>query len=41
MAVADGFEFNFGGACDEPKDVAVDVSADRSGAQQPCFVDRR
>lgn len=41
MAETDSFEFNFSWAGSKPKDVAVDVSADRSGAEQPCFVDRR
>jgi len=41
MAEADSFKFNFRRAGGESKNVAVDVSTDGSGAEQPCFVDRR
>jgi KaiC/GvpD/RAD55 family RecA-like ATPase len=41
MSEADSFKVNFGRAGDEPKNIAVDVSADRSSGEQPCFVDLR
>ena len=41
MAETDSFKFDFGRAGDEPKGVAVDVSTDRPGAEQPCLVKLR
>ena len=41
MAEADSFKFNFSRAGGEPENIAVYVSADRPGVEQPCFVDLR
>lgn len=38
MAETNSFEFNFGRASGEAKNITVDVSEDRPSAEQPCFV---